>query len=212
MPSKSMQERLWPTPKFKNIKYCSPQPGRLVQEKGPNYQELPKEDNIVLEGYWQSEKYFFDYKREIADILEFERRETDYVAVHVRRGDYLKFPDEFPVLSMDYYGNAIAYFKDRGFKKFKFYSDDIEWCQRTFYSGGWGIVTEFSTGRTPIEDMREVYNGQGIISANSTFSLYPALLRTDNPIVIAPAEHRWFGKNAKHLNSIDRVPERFIKL
>jgi hypothetical protein len=60
--------------------------------------------------------------------------------------------------------------------------------------------------------MREMYNGAGMIIANSTFSLFPALLRTDNPVIIAPTEDMWFGKNAKHLNSKDRLPERFIKM
>jgi hypothetical protein len=60
--------------------------------------------------------------------------------------------------------------------------------------------------------MKDIYNAKAAIIANSTFSLYPALLRADNPVVIAPAEHRWFGIQAQNLNSPDRMPERFIKL
>lgn len=213
MPSKSMQERLWPTPKFKNIKYCTPQPGKLIQEKGPQYQGIPAEDNLILEGYWQSEKYFFDYKQEIADILEFEIEETDYVAVHVRRGDYLKFPDEFPVLPVEYYEKTVQYFVNKGIVSFRVYSDDIKWCRNAFETNQYSSAKfTFATGKTPIDDMREMYNGAGMIIANSTFSLFPALLRTDNPVIIAPTEDMWFGKNAKHLNSKDRMPERFIKM
>jgi len=213
MPAKSMQERLWPTPKFKNIKYCSPQPGKLFQEKSPAYQEIPAEDKLVLEGYWQSEKYMHEFKREIAEILEFERRETDYVAVHVRRGDYLQFPEQFPVLPIDYYANAIAHMRGIGFRKFQIFSDDIKWCMQNFVTHSFVYEEfEFNTGNTPIGDMRDIYNGSAIIAANSTFSLFPALLRDDNPIVIAPADHRWFGPQAQNLMSVDRVPERFIKL
>lgn len=214
MPAKSMQERIWPTPKFKNIKYCGPQPGKLFQEKTPAYQELPAEDNLILEGYWQSERYFSHCKDEIAGILEFERKETDYVSVHVRRGDYLQFPTQFPVLPMEYYKKAIWHLEELGYKKFVFYSDDIKWCKSVFgyeYSSH-DLIFEFSTGNGAIQDMKEIYNGSAIIAANSTFSLFPALLRSDNPIVIAPADHRWFGPAAKHNDSPDRVPERFIKI
>lgn len=213
VPSKSMQERLWPTPKFKNIKYCSPQPGKLIQEKGPQYQELPAEDNLILEGYWQSERYFNDYKHEIAQILEFNYEPRDYVSLHVRRGDFLKFPDEFPVLPMDYYRDGIEFMKGIGYKYFKIYSDDIKWCMIAFSPQNFpDIQITYSTGKCAIDDMRDMYNAKAMILANSTFSLFPALLRKYIPIVIAPVEQRWFGKNAKHLDSIDRVPERFIKM
>lgn len=213
MPAKSMQERLWPTPKFKNIKYCGPNPGKLIQEKTPAYHELPTEDNLILEGYWQSEKYFEHCKDEIAEILEFKRQKTDYVAVHVRRGDYLQFPEQFPVLPIDYYADAFAHMRGLGYRKFEIYSDDIKWCINAFVTNSF-IYEEigFNASNSPIYDMMQIYNGAAIIAANSTFSLFPALLRSDNPVVIAPADHRWFGPQAQNLNSVDRVPERFIKM
>jgi len=212
MPAKSMQERIWPTPKFRNIKYCGPRPGKLIQEKSPAYQELPAEDNLILEGYWQSEKYFSHYKEEISNILEFEREEADYVAVHVRRGDYLQFPEQFPVLPIDYYDQAIFYMKDKGYNYFKIYSDDIKWCMNAFGSHFTGVQFTYSTGKGALQDMRDMFNANAFIIANSTFSLYPALLRADNPLVVAPAEYRWFGIQAQNLNSSDRMAERFIKI
>lgn len=214
MPSKSMNERLWPTPKFKNIKYGGPQPGKLYQEKSTSYSPIPDDDNLILEGYWQSEKYWHGLHKEIAEVLGFPNEVHDWVAVHIRRGDYLKFPDEFPVLPMEFYKKAIWHFKELGYKKFMFFSDDIAWCKSVFLdeNSNHELLFIFSSSHSPIVDMQFIYNGAGIIIANSSFSLFPALLRTDNPIVIAPAEHRWFGKNAQHLNSKDRMPERFIKL
>jgi hypothetical protein len=213
MPAKSMQERFWPTPKFKNIKYCSPQPGKLFQEKSPAYQQIPGEDNLILEGYWQSEKYFEHCKDEIASILEFERRETDYVAVHVRRGDYLQFPEQFPVLPIDYYSDSIAHMRGLGYRRFLFFSDDIKWCMKNFVTHSFVYKEfEFNSSNSAIWDMQQIYNAKAAIIANSTFSLYPMLLRSDNPVVIAPADHRWFGIGAQNLNSPDRVPERFIKI
>lgn len=210
MPAKSMQERLWPTPKFKNIRYCSPQPGKLVQEKSPAFQELPAEDNLILEGYWQSERYWNGFKDEIAELLEFELRPETYIAIHVRRGDYLQFPDQFPVLPIDYYMTAIDHFLSKGFDRFRVFSDDITWCKKEF--GQRGLSFEYSEKNTPINDMRGIFNSAGAIIANSTFSLFPVLLREDSFPVVAPADHRWFGFAAQNLNSPDRVPGRFLKM
>lgn len=213
MPKRSMNERLWPTPKFKNIKYCGPQPGRLYQEPSPAYSPIPDEDNLILEGYYQSEKYWHGFHDQISGVLEFEHRPADYVSIHVRRGDFLQFSDQFPVLPIEYYEKSVQYFVNKGFISFKVYSDDIKWCRNAFETNQYSSSRfTFSTGKSPIDDMRDMYNGAGLIIANSSFSLFPALLRSDNPLVIAPAEHRWFGKNAQHLNSKDRVPERFVKL
>lgn len=214
MPKRSINERLWPTPRLNNIKYCGPQPGKIYMEPSPAYSPIPNEDNIILEGYYQSEKYWHGFKKELAEVLEFEYKPSDYVSVHVRRGDYLQFADQFPVLPIEYYKIAIWHFGELGYKKFRVYSDDIRYCKSVFkleYSSN-DLEFEFSTGKSAIDDMRDMYNGAGLIIANSSFSLFPALLRTDNPIVIAPAEHRWFGPKNKHLNSPDRMAERFIKI
>lgn len=213
IPRRSMNERLWPTPRFKNIKYCGPQPGRIYMEPSPAYSPIPDEDNLILEGYYQSEKYWHGFKKELAEILEFEHKPADYVSIHIRRGDFLQFSDQFPVLPIIYYLNAISMMKEKGYTYFKIYSDDIRWCQKTFDGAGFeNIQITYSTGKSAIDDMRDMFNAKAMIIANSSFSLFAALLRSDNPIVIAPAEDRWFGKNAQHLNSKDRVPERFVKL
>jgi hypothetical protein len=214
MPKRSMNERLWPTPRFKNIVYGSPKPGKLYQEKSPNYSPIPAEDNLILEGYWQSEQYWHGFKKELAELLEFEKTETDYVAIHVRRGDYLKFPNEFPVLPQEYYHRGIMGLINKGYKKFNFYSDDPIWCKSNFptHLESEGIFYSFRPMGIAIEDMREIYNATAFIIANSTYSLFPALLRSDNPLVIAPVEDRWFGPANKKLDSPDRMSERFIKL
>lgn len=214
MPKRSANERLWPTPKIRNIAYCSPQPGVHFTQPSHAYHPIPDNDNLILEGFWQSEKYWHGLKTEIAAVLEFEHNLADYVAVHVRRGDYLKFSDRFPILPMEYYKKAIWHFEELGYKKFKFYSDDIKYCKSVFlyeYSSH-DLEFDFSTGKSAIDDMRDMYNASAFIIANSSFSLFPALLRSDNPIVVAPAEHRWFGPAGQEMNSKDRMPERFIKI
>lgn len=184
------------------------------KESDPSFNPIPDKYDITIEGYFQSEKYWYNSKNWIANELGFKYQPADYVAIHVRRGDYLKYPDQFPVLPIEYYHNAIQYYINKGHSKFKIYSDDIPWCKTRFiteyYPDDFQYI--FSENRDPLSDMKDMYNASAFIIANSTFSLYPALLRVDNPLVIAPADDRWFGPAAKHLNSPDRMPERFIKI
>ena len=113
-----------------------------------SYSPLPTfKTNTVLEGYFQSEKYFKEYKHDIltqlsldptriqsiknkyADILKI----PDKLAIHIRRGDYLKLSKYHCVLSKtNYYEKAIKEFPD--IKDIAVFSDDINWCKANIKS------------------------------------------------------------------------------
>lgn len=209
-PQKTTAPRIWRT-YFHELPVLRPgiATEHYYKEPRPSFNPIPEKQDITLEGYWQSEKYWYDTKEQIAGILGFKYQPSDYVAVHVRRGDYLKYPDQFPVLPLDYYYSAFDLMAGKGYKRFKVYSDDIKWCREHFTQFCYDTV--YSEKKDPLSDMKDMYNASAFIIANSTFSLYPALLRKDNPLIIAPEDDRWFGPAAKHLNSPDRMPERFIK-
>lgn len=209
-PEKTTAPRIWRTYLHHLPKTRPNQATRdYFKHLDPEYKPLPESDDLTLEGYFQSEKYWHD-KVKLAEILQFKYTPADYVAIHVRRGDYLKYPDQFPVLKLDYYLEAINKILSLGEQRLRVYSDDINWCKNAFNKMGYQF--EYSENKAPLDDMRDMYNAKVIIAANSTFSLFPALLRADDPLVIAPAEHRWFGPKAQNLNSPDRMPDRFIKL
>jgi hypothetical protein len=175
------------------------------------YDPLPTNHDLTIDGYFQSEKYWPEYntKYEIGEALGFHCSYKDYVAIHVRRGDYVTdYADKHPPLDLDYYSQAISKYIDSGYENFKFYSDDVEWCKSNFKGG----MFSYSIIKNPLDDMRDMYNASGFIISNSTFSLFPALLRLDNPEVIAPKESRWYGKGNSHLETIDLMPDRFIKI
>lgn len=180
-------------------------------ENGHHYQELPFEEewrnkNIIIEGYRQSEKYYADYRNEILALLEYpyEKREN-LVAIHVRRGDYLLLRDKHPVVTKEWYENAMSKFGSNF--KFRFYSDDILWCKKEF---GNRIDCEFSEGNDIEFD---AYDGamceHQIISA-STFGWAMAWLnRNPNKIVYIPKD--WFVPGY-HLDTKDIVPLSWYKL
>lgn len=211
IPGRTINPRLWRT-YIHHLPLL--QPGITTKhyflQPGHGYTPIPDEWDITLEGYFQSELYWNGFKNELADILQFNHKPDTFIAIHHRRGDYLKYPDRFPVLNMEYYSQAIDYFLSLGYDRFKVFSDDIPWCKNAYAQVG--CTFEYSEIRDPLSDMKHMHNASGFILANSTFGLFPALLRSDNPVVIAPAEHRWFGPNGQDMASKDRMPERFIKM
>ena len=74
-----------------------------IEEKQFTFQELPWDEkwrgthNIILDGYWQTEKYFKAYRARILAAFGFEwKPQPGMVSVHVRRGDYLKLVYKHP--------------------------------------------------------------------------------------------------------------------
>src|SRR5574343_329897 len=114
------------------------------QEKSFNFDEsfLFLKDGIYLEGYFQSPKYFNEYKdvirkdftfkdnfSEKINTLMIEIKDHNSLCIHVRRGDFVrnKFHD---VVSVDYYHQALALIsKKTKIEKIYVFSDDISWCE-----------------------------------------------------------------------------------
>lgn len=213
IPKKTISPQIWRT-YFSHLPETKSATKHYYKEKRHCYDPLPEVDSLTIEGYFQSEKYFADYKEQIAEALGFVHKPEPYVAVHIRMGDYLKYPDQFPVMPITYYHNALTEMINKGSKYFKFYSDDIPWCKNTLpaFLDKECIQYGFSENKEPLTDMKDMYNAEAFIIGNSTFSLFPALLRTDYPIVIAPNEKHWPWCNFNENESIDLLPERFIKM
>jgi hypothetical protein len=227
IPKKTISPNTWRT-YFSHLPETKSATLHYYKEKRHCYDPLPEVDSLTIEGYFQSEKYWHGYKDQIAEALGFVHKPEPYVAVHIRRGDYLKYPDQFPVMPIEYYKFAMEWFggygpggDEYGYHRFKVYSDGIQWCKEMFdpkrkllnyMAFNAPLHIEFSENKDPLTDMKDMYNAPAFIIANSSFSLFPALLRADNPIVIAPADDRWFGSKAKHLETCDLTPERFIKM
>lgn len=206
IPKKTISPNIWRT-YFSHLPETKSATLHYYKEKRHCYDPLPDVDSLTIEGYFQSEKYFAGYKEQIAEALGFAYKPAPYVAVHIRRGDYLKYPDRFPVMPVEYYLKAIAEFVSLGYGDFKIYSDDIPWCIKEF-----GAIGTYSENKDPLTDMKDMYNASAFIIGNSTFSLFPALLRADNPTVIAPNEKHWPWCNFNAGESSDLLPERFIKM
>ena len=182
-------------------KYCNPHNFDMtLYEKNYNYNKLPYRNNVLLSGYFQSEKYFIKYKDEIKKLLTpaVTADITGDTAVHVRRGDYINSHHYCQLWETDYY--CLADYEG----VVLVFSDDIAYC-RTFFN-----LCNF----TFIENPDEIYALAVMmlcrkhIIANSSFSWWGAWLSGSDDVT-APAQ--WFGERIK-LNTKDLIPKRWRSL
>lgn len=189
-------------------------------EKEFKYNELPPfTDSVKLSGYFQSEKYFSDYKKEVLDFFSptekiLQKLETIYepyknkntCSIHVRRGDYLHLEDYHPTQKEFYYKTATQNIGEDVF--YLIFSDDIGWCIKNF---------DFLKNKlfvTNLEDFEEIYlmsMCNDNIIANSSFSWWGAWMNSNkDKKVISPS--MWFGKSLSYHNTSDIYCKKWIKI
>lgn len=163
--------------------------------------------NTYLNGFFQNEQYFSDYRdeliRQFTPNIELEEKSIKWineiydcksVAIHVRRGDYIKIGCG---IGMDYYDSAIEVIADSVKQPHFFvFSDEIEFCKDYFKKYP---QYEFSY----IDDIPESENKdineffvmskcRNQIIANSSFSWWAAWLNNnEQKVVVAPVVGMW---------------------
>jgi len=174
-----------------------------------------KQGNYILKGFFQSEKYFLHNRNKIIDLFNPKEilnnqlikytplLDGNTCSIHIRRGDYIKFPNEHPILKIDYYEKAM---KGIGMDvKFLIFSDDILWCKNNLKGDNLFFIDDHDYVSLCLMSLCE-----NNIIANSSFSWWGAWLNENkNKKVIAPKS--WFGKN-KNLNIKDIIPDTWIKI
>lgn len=179
---------------------------KSYQEPSFVYSPVPYSQNLDLVGYFQSEKYFEDYKYLILSLLTPKVGFGIYhgtTSIHVRRGDYLNLQGCYEQLDIDYYSRAMNAVPS---KQYLVFSDDIQWCKRHFPSNN---VT-FMEGNSPVIDLCHMLACANNIIANSSFSWWGAYLnKNPSKKIIAPS--KWFGPKLTH-DTKDLLPENWIRL
>ena len=180
------------------------------QEPSFTYKEIPFQPDCALYGYFQSWKYFEHCQDYIAEIFtpkdaEDPRLFRNLCCIHVRRGDYLKFPDYHPLQSIDYYKKAMELIPAR---KYIIFSDDVKWCESNFI-GDQYVVTEAASSAIDFKIMMACNH---FILANSSFSWWAAWLSPhDDKVVVVP--ENWFGSKIKETNPThDLIPYNWIRI
>ena len=177
-----------------------------------HYSKIPTSDkNLKIKGYFQSWKYFNHNRDKILNLLNIKdlkesirnkfKDYSDYISIHVRRGDYLELSDYHHNLSLEYYKKAISVFGED--KKFLIFSNDLEWCKDNF---NFLKNVEFSPTNEDWEDIVLMSTCKHNIIANSSFSWWGAWLNeSPNRKVICPK--KWFGPKYSNKETLDLFPK-----
>ena len=172
-------------------------------EYDPNTEIIP--DGTVLNGYFQTEKYFLDIREEIKKIFSFKeeivkegnrildqiREGKELVSIHIRRGDYTLYPDHHPTCDPAYYTKCLEEIKKMSVKDKKviIFSDDKQWCLDNMKNY---IGEDFSitNSEDPYVELYMMTKCDYHVIANSSFSWWGSWL-SNSKLTIAPS--RWFG-------------------
>lgn len=171
--------------------------GNLLFKEAYLYAQV-REGNIP-DLFLQDEKYFKKYADEIKQRFGARIGKIEKTAVHIRRGDYMGNPFYVDLFRDFYYERAMREFPGEPFLVF---SDDIEWCKKQDLFRG----SEFSEGKTEVEDLNLMASCTNHIIANSSFSWWGAYLSPHNGRVIAP--RKW------HSDGVERtvLPSNWVLL
>lgn len=177
--------------------------------------------NIYVDGYFQSARYFENVEEKIrqqfvpsyAPEEEYLRKlneikQVNAVAVHVRRGDFLKAEGKNSiayVLGEQYYHHALKYMSENVDNPvFFWFSDDIAWVKDNFAHAENYRFISLKTKYADIDEMMLMKNCRHIIAANSTFSWWAAWLNEHTDCIRTVPD--------KQYGNIEMIPKKWIKI
>ena len=164
-------------------------------------------NSIAFNGYYQSQKNFYGYDDYIKSffkpseetikklISKYPLLSNDVTAIHVRRGDYLKFPDVHPVVTKTYINKGLEIINNDN--PIFVFTDDPSWCLENL---------NFKFKFIKEEDYMEMWimsMCKDFVISSSSFSWWGSFLSDKNGIVVSPSQ--WFGpKGYEDFNDIYR--------
>lgn len=189
-------------------------PSKLhVHDEGQHgfpYHEIPLIHNppygiTKLRGFFQSEKYFAHCTNDIKRAFPLRIQPTDRISIHVRRGDYVKYVDNFLPTTVEDVQNIVDYFGRS--EAYLIVSDDVQWCMENL--SAINAKFEYNHGNE-FEDLSAMASCKHHAVSRSSFSWWGAWLG-HNPDKTVVSLTPWFGKN-NPLDTRDIIPDNWIKI
>lgn len=187
----------------------------LINE--PNYHYEPIEYKkewdglqVVLNGYYQSELYFKDFRSEILYLFDLPYSiKEDVCSIHARYGDYLHLPKKHILMNEHYLNTAMSEIKKRtGINRFKVFSDDLNYFKKNL---GHLYHFEYSSNTNELDDIIEISCCHSNINSSSTYAWWGAWLnRNKDKVIITP--EKWFQDGWMNMDTKNVIPENWIKL
>jgi hypothetical protein len=198
------------------------------------------ETDILLEGYFQSHKYFEHNINKIRRILgidvkindvltkypEYTREKT--ISVHYRMGDYFNLQAFHPVQKPEYYIEAFKALVRKGVDIYDYeilyfceandnanvntYNFEINNALKEYY--GTGKDLKYKKVADDVPDWCQLLimtSSTHYIIGNSTFSWFGAYLSSSQtPVICYPS--KWFGQNYEGTITDDLFPDSWLKV
>lgn len=200
----------------------------ILRERNFRFQPefLIASDDVYLEGYWQSEKYFAGITEIIRNEFSIRRSlegrdrtfaeviaEGNTVSIHVRRGDYVRHPEAFQyhgVCGREYYRNCMGIISERfQDSHFVVFTDEPGWARENLPSSCRITFVDWDTPRKGCVDLELMRKCRHHIIANSSFSWWGAWL-CENPGKVVLAPSRWFIDPST--DTRDLLPESWVRV
>lgn len=213
-------------------------PVNVIRENGFTYNELPVglmvETNVLIYGYFQSDKYFKDQfemicrviglekkKQSVLDTLRLNKEDlNNTISMHFRLGDYKKLSDFHPIATPQYYENALNHFNSK-FPEEKFIilyfceDQDINDVQITIQNLENKFLNyKFIRGDNTLPDWQQMLYMSVCrhnIIANSSFSWWGAYFNNNNTDKVVCYPSVWFGQTA-NIDTKDLCPQEWVKM
>lgn len=175
--------------------------------------------DLIIEGYWQSGRYFADIadelRRDLQPIRPLDIHAQKFldqilrgnsVSLHIRRGDYISnraAAKNFFTCDLAYYQRAVAMVAERVPNAVFFvFTDDPAWVEKEFRIDLPMVLVSRPNAWPAHDDLRLMSHCTHHIIANSSFSWWGAWLNPKpNKIVVAPS--LWFREKR---NMQDLIP------
>lgn len=179
---------------------------RFYEEKAYRYFKKPFYllGNCYVRAWFHDEKYFkhirsillqeFTPRKKIKISKELSEalKNEESVAVHIRRGDYVRVRH---ALKPAYYNNAIRMMKQKYQNPiFLIFSEDLEWAKKNLSNTNDYVYVNEDRKLQDYEELMIMSRCRSNIISNSTYSWWGAWLnRNTDKMVIAPKEP-WLSK------------------
>jgi hypothetical protein len=197
------------------------------EQKFPfNHLMLSLEGNYYLEGFWQSEKYFYTIKDKVSnsfkfpDVMECKNKDIinkilqeNSISIHIRKGPSYRRKIYEGVCESEYYRKCIEILRQKIDKpQFYIFSDNITWCRENL-SFLKAIYIDWNpcVGNNCYLDMQLMSLCRHNIIANSSYSWWGAWLNR-NPAKVVIGPERWFNSDSPKFDTRDIMPESWIRV
>lgn len=170
-----------------------------IKEKRFEFDSYDLQD-ADLQGWFQSEKYFGSKIPKLKNVV----RETNTIAISIRRGDYIGNPNYYEI-PIHWYISALTSIENWQQHKILFFSDDIEYCRVHFEC----LPNAEFCGGTDIEQLQRMAGCEKHIIANSTFSWWGAYLSESNHVM--HSGRLFAGRLAEINTGADFYPAKWIR-